>query len=240
MADERSAAMAGPDIREPLAACPLLADVDADALDALAGRSTLRRFARGETVFAQGDPGGSLFVLASGAVRISVRSADGSEIVLGLLRAPHAFGEIAVVDGGRRVADATAVGRCTAVSVPRACVLELMATHPQVATALLGSLVAMIRHVDEQASDLALLRLPQRVAKLLLAAAREQVGGAAVPGSSSVNLVINQTDLAHQVGGSRQAVNGVLMALEHAGVIERSGRRVISVRLDLLELRGIG
>jgi CRP/FNR family transcriptional regulator, cyclic AMP receptor protein len=228
------------EVRDPLAACPLLADVDAAALDALAAGSVLRRFAPDQTVFAQGDPGDSLFVLASGAVRISVRSPDGGEIVLGRLRAPHAFGEIAVVDGGRRVAGATAVGRCTVVSVPRAAVLALLGTHPGVAIALLRSLVAMIRHVDEQASDLALLHLPQRVAKQLLAAAREQVGGAAGPGSSSVDLVINQTDLAHQVGGSRQAVNGVLMALEHAGVIERSGRRVVSVRLDLLELHGIG
>jgi CRP-like cAMP-binding protein len=232
--------MAGHHIREPLAACPLLADLDTESLDALAAHSLLRRFARDQTVFAQGDPGDSLFVLASGAVRISVRSSDGGEIVLGLVRAPNAFGEIAVVDGGRRVADATAVGECAAVSVPRDAVLGLLSTHPPVAIALLGSLVAMIRHVDEQASDLALLRLPQRVAKQLLAAARGQVGAAAGPGSSSVDLVIDQTDLARQVGGSRQAVNGVLMALEHAGVIERSGRRVVSVRLDLLELHGIG
>jgi CRP/FNR family transcriptional regulator, cyclic AMP receptor protein len=232
--------MAGQDIREWLAACPLLAGVDTEALDTLAARSLLRRFARDQTVFAQGDPGDSLFVLVSGAVRISVRSSEGGEIVLGLLRAPNAFGEIAVVDGGRRVAGATAVGRCTAVSVPRAPLLTLLSTHPRVAISLLGSLVAMIRHVDEQASDLALLRLPQRVAKLLLAAAREQVGTAAGSGSAPVDLVINQTDLAHQVGGSRQAVNGVLKALERAGVIERSGRRVVSVRLDLLELRGSG
>ena len=78
------------------------------------------------------------------------------------------------------------------------------------------------------------------MAKLLLAAARAQVGTAAGSGSAPVDIVINQTDLAHQVGGSRQAVNGVLKALEQAGVIERSGRRVVSVRLDLLELRGIG
>jgi CRP/FNR family transcriptional regulator, cyclic AMP receptor protein len=228
------------EVRDPLATCPPLEGVDADSLDALTERSALRRFARDQPVFSQGAPGDCLFVLASGAVRISVRSADGGEIVLGLLRAPQALGEVAVVDGGRRVAGATAVGRCTAVTIPRAVVLELLRSHPQVAIALLGSLVAMIRHVDEQASDLALLRLPQRVAKLVLAAAREQVGGDAARGGSSVDLVINQTDLAHQVGGSRQAVNRVLMALEDSGAIRRDGRRTVSVRLDLLELHGAG
>ena len=159
------------------------------------------------------------------------------------------FGELAVIDGGPRVATVRARTPTSLVVLPRPAVTSLLDRHPPLARAFLAALAAMVRRVDEQACDASLLDLPRRVQKLLASAAatataqsnpsesgmptraaRRGDGSGFVP----VNLALTQTDLARQVGGSRQQINRILMALEADGSIERLGHRVIGIRPDLL------
>jgi CRP-like cAMP-binding protein len=156
--------------------------------------------------------------------------------VLARIGAPTAFGELAVIDGGPRVAMATAREPTELVRIPRATVLALFATEPSVSGALMSSLVGLVRRVDEQVSDLALRRLPQRVRRHLLSEAVHQTGSTDTgpDGVLGVDLRINQTDLARQVGGSRQQVNRVLAGLDGTGAIERRGQRIVAVRPALL------
>jgi len=65
-----------------------------------------KRFRRGATVFSKGDPGTSLFVVRSGLVRVSARSTDGKDAVFGLFKEGDFFGEIALLDGLPRTANA--------------------------------------------------------------------------------------------------------------------------------------
>jgi CRP-like cAMP-binding protein len=177
-----------------------------------------------------------MYVILRGAVGISIQSPDGGEALLAVLEPPASFGELAVVDRGPRVAMATARQPTELLRIERSTVLDLVATEPVVGAALISSLVAMVRRVDEQTSDLALLGLPLRVRKHLLGVALHQHGSRPVlPGGAiHVDLRINQTDLARQVGGSRQQVNRILAALDGAGAIERMGHRIVAVRPDLL------
>ena len=69
-------------------------------------RAHLRRFAAGETIFLMDAPGDSMMAILEGSVRISVPSPDGKEIVLALLHPGEVFGEIALLDGKGRTADA--------------------------------------------------------------------------------------------------------------------------------------
>lgn len=74
----------------------------------------LTRYARvqeakaGETLFIKGDPGDSMMVVVSGRVLIFVTSADGREIIFNIMNEGEVFGEIALLDGLERTADARA------------------------------------------------------------------------------------------------------------------------------------
>jgi CRP/FNR family cyclic AMP-dependent transcriptional regulator len=219
-----------------LRSCAVFAALDARALVRLSASTGRHSYDEGQIVFQQGDEGDCMYVVASGSVEISVQDPEGGVAVLARIAAPTAFGELAVIDGGPRVAMATAHEPTELVRIPRATVLALLATEPSVSGALVSSLVGLVRRVDEQVSDLALRRLPQRVRRHLLSEVVRQTG-TTTPGPDGVLVVdmrINQSDIARQVGGSRQHVNRILAALDGAGAIERRGQRIVAVRPQLL------
>ena len=68
-----------------------------------------RRVARDSTLFGKGDPGAELFAVVSGTVKITVPSSDGREALITLIQRGEIFGEIALLDGQPRTADAVAM-----------------------------------------------------------------------------------------------------------------------------------
>jgi CRP/FNR family transcriptional regulator, cyclic AMP receptor protein len=222
-----------------LASSDVFGGLEPDQLDRLAHECRVRRYAKGDQVFARGDVGGGMFLLGEGSVALSVISADGGEVTLAVLKPPKTFGELAVIDDGPRAATATARQPSVVVSIPRTEVLRLLREEPDVGAALLSALAAVIRQVDDHATDLVLVDLPGRVAKFLAAAAAAAQPGAPRPGAPvPVDLRLSQTELARLVGGSRQQVNRAIVALEARGAIERVGARIVSVRPDRLEVTG--
>ncbi len=209
----------------------LFASLDEAELDRLASACGQRTFGRGELVFLRGDPGDCMYVVAAGEVAVSLSSVGGRDVLLAVLGPHQSFGELALVDDGPRVATVTSRTRSVLVVVPRRAAAEVMARQPTVVTALLVSMAAMVRRLDEQACDAALLDLPRRVEKHLAGLARGRAPAAGeLEGWVSVDVPLTQGDLARQIGGSRQQVNRVLMGLEAAGSITRRGHRIVAVR----------
>ena len=222
-----------------------LAEPDLVSLSATCGE---RSYGPGQIVFLRGDPGECMYVVARGEVAVSLAAENGRDVLLAVLKVGDAFGELAVVDSGPRVATVTARTPTSLVVIPRAQVADLLLRQPRVAAALLRSLAGTVRRLDEHACDVTTLDLPRRVQKYLaaLAAHGEQPAPHTSPPDTGrhhhdfvpVELALNQTDLARQVGGSRQQINRILMDLEAAGAIARSGHRIVGIRTDLLSSDG--
>ncbi|WP_035980448.1 cyclic nucleotide-binding domain-containing protein, partial [Bradyrhizobium sp. STM 3843] len=87
---------------------PIFQDLDSEALDQLCRYAKPTSLKRGATIFSKGDQGNSLYIVISGTVKISVSSPDGRNAILNLISAGELFGEVALLDGGERTADATA------------------------------------------------------------------------------------------------------------------------------------
>src|SRR5262245_37472424 len=81
------------DDRQFLAQCNLFRALPADERAALIAHAQIRKYAARETIFLMGSTAGSMMVVLSGHVRISVASPDGREIMLGVLVAGELFGE---------------------------------------------------------------------------------------------------------------------------------------------------
>ncbi|MGO9083578.1 MAG: Crp/Fnr family transcriptional regulator [Streptosporangiaceae bacterium] len=206
------------DVTAILRSTYLLGSAPAEDLDAIAAASRSRTFRRGQVVFSTGDPGDTLIVVITGRVKVVVRSADGGELTLTVIRPGGVFGELSAADGGPRSADAETLEESRLLLVPRQVIQDICGRTPSVAQALANSLAATLRRLTEDASDLVFLDLPRRVAKVLLSQPRGDDG--------VIGHKIGQEELAHQVGGARQSVNAALRGFEKRGWIEMHDRAV--------------
>jgi len=204
----------------------LLRSVSAEDLTALATASRLRSFRRGQVVFTRSDPGDTVIVVVSGRVKVTVRSADGGELTLAIIHPGGLLGELGVVDGGPRSADAETLEESQLLLIPRDAVRDICTRVPSAAQALTSSIAATLRRLTEATADLVFLDLPRRVAKILLGQPRGDDG--------IVRFRMSQEELAHQAGSTRQSVNAALRGFERRGWIEMRDRAVIVKQPDSL------
>jgi CRP-like cAMP-binding protein len=130
------------------------------------------------------------------------------------------FGEIALLDGGLRSADATALTDCTLLVFERRDFLPLLERNWRLAEAVLRVVCGRLRRADAYIAELAFSELPVRLARTLIARAqRDPGGGPAWVGDT-------QGALAAMVGGSREAVNRCLGKWQRAGLVTVSEGRI--------------
>jgi CRP/FNR family transcriptional regulator, cyclic AMP receptor protein len=212
---------------------PLFAALPADELGELTSRLRPRRYARGETLCLEGDPGTSLYIIDKGRVKLGLTSSEGREIILDLLGPGEVFGELALLDGEPRSANAVAVESSAVLLLARDDFLRFVEQHPQAALVLLSTLSHWLRRLTTQMQDTAFLDVPARLARtiLRLAEAEEAVHGKAVTPR------LTQTDLAGMVGTTRETLNKWLGFYEDQGLIRRDKHQIVVLRPDKLRSR---
>jgi CRP-like cAMP-binding protein len=212
---------------------PLFAGLPADELGELTSRLRPRRYGRGETLCLEGDPGTSLYIIDKGRVKLGLTSAEGREIILDLLGPGDVFGELALLDGEPRSANAVAVEPSDVLLLARDDFLRFVEQHPQAALVLLSTISHWLRRLTTQMQDTAFLDVPARLARtiLRLAEAEEAVHGKAVTPR------LTQTDLAGMVGTTRETLNKWLGFYEDQGLIRRDKHQIVVLRPDKLRAR---
>jgi len=180
----------------------------------------------------QGDVGDQLYIIVSGQVRIFTVNEAGQELSLIIYRPGDFLGELSLLDGQPRSANAEAMRRTSTLTLQRSAFLHIISTNPQLAAAVMEALAARVRHSTIYAQLLASHSAPQRVVGQLLNLAAHY--GVADGGTVSIDLYLTQDDLASLSGTTRETVNRVLASLRDQGLID-IGRARVSV-LKLLEL----
>jgi CRP-like cAMP-binding protein len=193
--------------------------------DALVALAHMRSYAAGENIFLMGTQHDSMMAVLSGDVKISVSSADGKEVVLAVLHSGDVFGEIAMLDGKQRSADANALTACNLASLHRRDVLAALDKNPAAWLGLVEVLCRRLRRTDQHLVELALLEVPGRVAKALLRAGEGERGSSA---RENADFRLSQRELGNMVGATRESVNKCLQEWQRDGVI-RMRRGVISI-----------
>ena len=202
--------------RRVLEQSPLFAHMDENSRRELIGQAVPRSFGVGETVCRIGDPGGSMMAVLTGTVRISMPTVKGKEVILGDLHAGDLFGEIAMLDGKPRSANAIALTKCELLVLERRNVIPFLERHPAACLQLMELLCARIRRSDERMADLAFFELPTRLAKLFLSYGSEKPG-------KEMRLSLSQTELAEMVGATRENVNRCLRDWHRRGLVKLQG-----------------
>ena len=212
-----------------LARTGLFGPLSPAALDELAAACRWRRVEVGQRIFTRGDAGSVMYVVVDGAVALSVSTARGDEVIFDVLRPLATFGELSLIDGGARIATATAQQASVLACVPAAPIQRLLRSDPRFALVMLTALAQMMRRVDDRLADQTLLDLRTRVIKYLLEAAGPAASTPDAPSEISVDLPLTQAHLARLVGGSRQQVNRIIVDLERCGAIRRQGAEIVAV-----------
>jgi CRP/FNR family cyclic AMP-dependent transcriptional regulator len=220
------------DIAELLGTVSLFSGLSLEQRELIARTVIARKARRGEIIVAQGSPGDALYVIARGSVLVHRTGRGGDRRAMTVIEALGAFGEIPLVDGGRRSASIEALEDCDLFAVPRKEFIRLLVEEPRLNLAVLKELGRTIRRLTEQLTDATLLDLPARVAKTLVRLVEVKRG--ADPEALPV-VSLSQSKLAELAGGSRQSVNGALATLASRGLIRLDGRRIVV--LDLAGLR---
>ena len=204
---------------------PLFRDLPPGVIEHLGSYMKTRRVARGTSIFAKGDPGTGLMGVLAGAVKVSVASADGKDIVLNVFREGDIFGEIALLDGRPRTADATAMSDCELIVIERRDFVPFLSSQPDVMLKFIEILCSRLRRTSEQVQDITFLNLPTRLAKTLL-----QLTGGVQGSATPSKATITQREISQMIGMSRESTNKQLRAWAKRGWIrlERGGVGVIA------------
>jgi CRP/FNR family transcriptional regulator, cyclic AMP receptor protein len=220
---------------DALARCPLFEHADAGMLRSVIESMRRRRFRRNEVIFHQGDPGDSLHVVANGAVKIVLPSAEGDEAIIATLRTGDFFGELSLLDGAPRSATATALEPSETLVLPRPVFYELLDQDMGLRDALLTGVARELRRLTGHVEELHFLDLAGRLAARLTRLAREAVPDAV--DEVRLDWPFTQSDLASMIGGTRQSVNKLLSDLVDDGLVRIERDTLVITDLPELERR---
>lgn len=204
-----------------LAECGLFGGLADPLLLALARRMRRVSFPAGRLIFSRGDPGGDLYLVAQGRVRLSICTSDGRELSFAQAEPGAVFGEISALDGAARSSNATAVDAVSLYALSRSDLADQTRDSPEIAQAAIAFVCARLRTTNQTLESIALHSIEVRLARFILFAL-DRAGPRADPGGL-LRLNMSQGDLALLIGASRPKVNAALAQFEEAGAIRKHG-----------------
>ena len=184
-------------------------------LQRLAAMGKLQSFKKGAIIFNDGDKGEALYILLEGRVRAYGSAISGKEITYGYVGAGEYFGEL-TLDGGNRSANVEALEPCRCAVVTNAQLEAFMQQHPRFGTEMLFTVIQRARQSTDNARSIALMDVYSR-----LKSAIEKI----TPDINS-GIHITHSELAADVGASREMVSKLLKDLEVGGYVKMQNRQL--------------
>ena len=196
---------------------PMFADLATEELNRIAGLCHTRQLKAGEALFMKGDAGDALFGVRRGQIRIETGTSDGGRLTLNFLGPGDLFGEVAVLDGQSRTADATASEPTELFVLRREDFVAHLEREPRVAVKLIALLCQRIRWMSERMEESVLQPLPVRLARRLCALGSD----------FGAEVHISQEQLGVFVGAARESVNRQLQQWRKDGMLDLQRGRIL-------------
>jgi CRP/FNR family cyclic AMP-dependent transcriptional regulator len=214
--------------RELIRGTELFAELDEDALDLVVAAVVERDLRRGDVLFTEGAAPEHLYVVEDGRIALTSRSDDGRESVFALMERGELFGEMGLLDGLGRSAEARALEPSQVMEIPYEPVRTVFDQQPALLWGVVALLSGRLRSMDAALADSVFLDVTGRTAKRLL-----ELGG----DDDEFVLPVTQEELAGMVGASRERVNKAIASFVRLGWIDQSDRRYVILDRDQLTRR---
>lgn len=221
------------DITTLIKQIPLFKMLSGDNITAL--EASLRRLSlkQGQALFHKGDEGTALYIVKKGTIKIVLPSRIGDEIIVTIFSAGDFFGEMALLDGEPRSADAIAIEPSEVFVLKRNDFLAFLQSNINAIESILSMLSKRLRSTDELLEDTCFLNISVRLAKKLteLASSHGQKEGDIV----HINLSLTQKELGDMIGATRESINKELKILREKKIIKLNENKIQILDLDKLK-----
>ena len=214
--------------RDLIRATELFAKLDDAALDRLVSAVVQRHLRRGDVLFTEGAVPKHLYVVEDGRIAIASKSDDGRESVFALMERGDLFGEMPLLDGLGRSAQARALEPSQVMEIPYAPVRTLFEERPELLWGVVALVAGRLRSTDSALADSVFLDVTGRTAKRLLELSADE---------DEFVLPVTQEELAGMVGASRERVNKAIASFVRLDWIDQSERRYVILDREQLTRR---
>lgn len=185
-----------------------------------------RTYRKGEMVYLVGDPGGKLYVLHTGKVKITRINPSGKEQVIRILGPGEFMGELSLFRSSPQTDNAEALEESTMCVMDGAKLKELMLKNPSISLKVMEELSQRLQKAENLIEVISLDSVEQRLAQALLALAGDK---------AEITLKMAKKDFASQMGMSRETLSRKLAAFQEQGLIRLEGQR----RIVILDKEGL-
>ncbi len=194
-------------------------------LNELVASSQLMTFKKDDVIIFESQEGNSVYVILEGMVKISRTNEEHKEVILAILGEKEFFGEMSVLDGATRSADAVALTRVRVLRIDGKVFLDFIEKHPKFALSLLRELVSRLRKTDSQIKSISLDDAVGKVASVIVRLAHDV--GRVRKGRVEIENFASQQEIANYAATSRETISRVLAMFEREGLIERDVNKII-------------
>ncbi len=200
------------------------------ARDALVQAGRPRRFARGEVVCHEGDPGDVVHLIQTGRVAARVSTVRGETVTLSVMGPGEVFGEMALfIDRAERTATIVALEAVETLTLRKDAFHELRHAYPEVSDMFLRLLALRAERLSGLVAEAHFVSVDRRVARRLY-----EVGRLYIDDGVPVIVPLTQDDVAGLAGTTRPTANQALRRLEELGLV-----RLARGRVEILDPPGL-
>jgi CRP-like cAMP-binding protein len=241
--DDREAPTDRPAMSPPpklwfLKRCDLFEKLSPEQAEQLERRAVIRAFRKGDLVYAPGDPGRTVLVVARGRVKIKGITPEGKEFILAFVDEGELFGELTLFDGGPRDEFAEAAEATEVLAITREDLLRLFEQRPDVVMQITKLIGLRRKRVETRLRNLLFRSNRQRIAGLLLELLESH--GERNGKGWAIRLPLSHQELAGLIGATRETVTITLGQLQLDGLIRVQRRRISVLDRDGLETEARG
>lgn len=214
---------------------PLFQSLNQEDRECLAGSFRRRILKKGDVLFCKGSKGTALYIISKGAIKIVLPSKLGDEIILTIFSEGDFFGEMAILDGMPRSADAIALEPCEVFSLNRGDFLSFLMNNESAIRAVLASLSIRLRKTDDFLEDTCFRKIPARLARKFVELA--EACGRQEQDTIVIDMRLTQQDLASMVGATRESINKELRALREKNIVSLTRNGIVIHNMESLRRR---
>ena len=215
---------------EALKRTVLFSNLSQSELGELAKLTSERSYEVGEYVFWEGDSGDYLYTVGEGRIKVSKLSSQGKEVIIAFFSPGEMFGEVALFEGKAYPASAQATTAARVLAIRRQDFLKLLTKHPQIALVIIGVLSGRLREAQWRLKDLALERVDQRLARVLLM----------LSAKLGETLPFTRQEIADMAGTTTETTIRFISRLKEGKIISSDRGKLVILNKTKLELIGEG
>jgi len=219
--------------RDILQAMPFFAGLSERDWEKVIDLFSERQYQKDDYIFLEGEAPEALYIIRTGKVKVLRHSTDGKDVVLRVGGVGHLLGTVAVFDGGGYPGTAQVIEDCTALVIARNDCLTLVNRYPVFALAVISDLGSRLRSSAEQIRSLAVERVEQRIARILLKLAES--AGSDSPEGRVIEMPLTRQDVADMTGTTVETAIRVMSKFRRLELIKTRRGKVVLVELAALQ-----